>query len=128
MTGIKGVALTLRPLRKAAHAAVFTQLIKSFPAPGQELMRIGLMPHVPDDLILRQVSHEVERHRKLHSPQIGAQMPTGLTDLIDQEFPDLLCQRIVLLGLDILYVVGFLYSVQYHLLCPAQNERRRKLV
>ena len=99
MPGIKCIALTFFALRKSAHAAVFTQVIESCPAPGQQLVRICLVPHVPDQLVLRQVKGQMQGHRKLHNAQIGGQMPACPADLFNQELTDLLRQQIQVLRL-----------------------------
>ena len=55
MTCSKRIAITLTSFGKSAHATIFTQALKAFPSSGQDLMRIRLMAHIPDDLILRQL-------------------------------------------------------------------------
>ena len=92
MPGIKGVAGALLALRETAHAPVLAQVVKAVPAPGQQLVRVGLMSHVPYQLILREVKCEVERHGQLHNPEVRGEMPACPADLFDQELPDLLCQ------------------------------------
>ena len=86
---VKRVAGALLPLREPAHAAVFSQVVKSVLSPGQQLMRVGLMSHIPDQLILREVQRQMERHRQLHHTQVGGEMPPCPADLFDQELPDL---------------------------------------
>ena len=34
----------------------------------------------------------MQRERELHHAEIGAEMPAGCSDLVDQEFADFLCQ------------------------------------
>ena len=66
MSGVECVALTLLTFRKPAHASVLSKLVKAFPTSGQNLVGVGLVPHVPDDFILRQVETKVHRHRQLY--------------------------------------------------------------
>ena len=88
MSSIKYIALAFFSLGKSAHSAVLSKGIKSFPAPGKKLMGIGLMSHIPDDLISRQVKRQMQRNGQLHHPQVGRQMAAVLTDLLNQELPD----------------------------------------
>ena len=57
-------------------------------------MGIRLVSHIPDDLILRQIKHEINSHGQLHDSQIGSQVPSGPADLPDQKVPYLLSQYI----------------------------------
>ena len=55
-------------------------------------MGIGLMSHIPDDLISRQIKGQVQGNGQLYNTQVGSQMPAGHTDLFDQELTDLRSQ------------------------------------
>ena len=46
--------------------------------PGQNFMGIGLMPHIPDQLIPRRVKHVMQRNRQFHHAKPRTQMPAGL--------------------------------------------------
>ena len=92
MTGVEAVAVTLLPLRKSAHAAIFPQVIEACPSSGQQLMRIGLMAHIPDHLILREVKCQMHGHGQLHHTQIRCKVSAGLTERPDQKITDFLCQ------------------------------------
>ena len=107
MTGIKGITVTFFPLRETTHTAVFSQTIKSFFPSGQNLMRIRLMPYIPDHLILRKLKtemhchgklylrrfkHIVQRHCKLDRAQIGRKMPSCLADLLNKKSTDFFCK------------------------------------
>ena len=52
-------------------------------------MGIGLMPHIPDDLVPRKVQCEVEPDRELHDTEIGGQMSSIDGCLFNDEAPDL---------------------------------------
>ena len=43
-------------------------------------MRIGLVPDIPDQLVLRRVEHIMDRNRKLDHAKPRAQMSAGLPD------------------------------------------------
>ena len=91
---VKCIAGALLPLGETAHTSVFAQIVKPVFAPCKKLVCIGLMPHIPDDLVFRKFEDQMHRDRKLHNPQIGRQMSSALADLLDQKFPDLFCQSV----------------------------------
>ena len=70
MACIKSIAGTLFSLWKTAHASVFAQFIEALHPSGQKLVRVGLMPHIPDNLILWQVKDEMHCHCKLYDSQV----------------------------------------------------------
>lgn len=80
------------PLRETTHTAVFSQTIKSFFPSGQNLMRIRLMPYIPDHLILRKLKTEMHCHGKLYHTQIGRKMPSCLADLLNKKSTDFFCK------------------------------------
>ena len=51
--------------------------------PGQNLVRIGLMPDIPDQPIMRRIEHMVQRHGQFDYPQPGAEMAAGLPHRAD---------------------------------------------
>jgi hypothetical protein len=52
-------------------------------ATGQDLVRIGLVAHVPDHAVIRGVEHIVQRDGELHRAQVGRQVAAGLADAVD---------------------------------------------
>ena len=62
MPGAESIVRAFRPFGKAAHALIGAQRIKEgVIAPGQKLMHIGLVPHIPNNFILRGVKSGVQR-------------------------------------------------------------------
>ena len=94
---IKGITGAFLTFGETAHSAELPEMIKLFSAPCQKLMGIGLMSHIPDDLVLRQIQGKMQRHGQFHCTQITGQMTARFTDLLDQELPDLRCK--VLIGI-----------------------------
>ena len=86
---VKGIAVALLALRESAHAAVLAQPVKPGPAPGQDLVGVGLVPHIPDHLVLRKMEDPVHGDGELHHTQVGGQVAACPADLLDQELPDL---------------------------------------
>ena len=53
-------------------------------APGEDLVRITLVPDVPHQAVGGRVVHEVQRDGELHHAQAGAEMPAALAHRFDQ--------------------------------------------
>ena len=114
MARIKGVAVAFLPLREPAHAAVFAQGVKPAAAAGEKLVGIGLMPHIPDQFVFREIKREVERHGQFDSAQVRRKMPAGPADLFDQETADLIGQPVKLFITQFLYVIFFTDQFKSH--------------
>ncbi len=80
MAGVKGVVGALGALGKAADAVVLAQGVEAVLAPGEELMGIGLVAHVPDDLVLGGVKDVMQGDGEFHHPQAGGEVPAGHGD------------------------------------------------
>jgi hypothetical protein len=78
-----------RPAGAACHALA---------AAGQDLVRIGLVAHVPHDAVVRRVEHVVQRDGQLDRAQVGRQVAAGLGDRIEQEAAQLFGQRLQLMA------------------------------
>ncbi len=92
MAGVEGVVGALIALGKAAEAAELPQGLEAVPAPGEEFVGIGLMAHIPDDLVRGAVKDVVQGDGEFHRPQAGGQMPAGLGHGGNDLLPDLLRQ------------------------------------
>ena len=60
VTGIEGIVDALLPLAKTAKPFILPQRVKPLGAPRQELMGIGLIAGIPDNLVLRRVQQVVQ--------------------------------------------------------------------
>ena len=114
MSCIKAVAVAFLALGEAAHSPVFPQLVKTGLPTGEKLMGIGLMAHVPHHLVLRKVKSQVHGHGQLHDAEIRGQMAAGYTDFLNQELPDLLCQGIPLIFIQLLDIIHLIDLLQIH--------------
>ncbi len=65
---------------------------KSWTATRQHLVHIGLVPGVEDDRIVRRVEHPMQSKGELDHTEVGAEVPAGCSDLVNQEFADFLRQ------------------------------------
>ncbi len=113
--GIKAVTVTLLSFGKTAHSPILAQHLESLPAPGKKLVGIGLMPYVPDDLVLRQVKRKMQRHGQLNRSQVRAQMTACLCYFLNQELTDFLRQRRIILTGYIFDIIGLVDIVEQHI-------------
>ena len=59
-------------------------------AAGEDLVRVGLVADVPEDLVARRVEQRVQRDRDLAGAEVGAEVAADLADRVDQQLADLL--------------------------------------
>ncbi len=71
------------PTRKAA---LLPNGVHAAAPPGEHLVDICLVTHVPDNLVLGRVEHIVQRQRQLHDTKTGAQVPARLGHGVNQIF------------------------------------------
>ena len=73
----EGVVFALRSLCETGKSASLPQGPDAVAAAGEDLVRIGLMPDVPDEAVVRRVEHVVQRHRKLDDAKPRAEVAAG---------------------------------------------------
>ena len=81
---------------KAADAAGVAQRLETRLAAGDDLVRVALVAHVPQQLVPLEIEDVVQRQRQLDRPQIAGQMAAALTDGTQYELADLLRQSVQL--------------------------------
>ena len=59
-------------------------------AAGEDLVRVGLVADVPEDLVARRVQQRVQRDGELAGAEVGAEVPADLADRVDDVLADLL--------------------------------------
>src|SRR5204862_192150 len=69
---------------------VLADRVELVAAAGQDLVRVGLMADVPDDLVLGRLEQGVQRHRDLACAEVGAEVAADLADGVDDVLADLL--------------------------------------
>ena len=109
----KGIVFTFVVLGESGDPPLLTQRRKALSAPGQQFMRVALVPHIPDNLICRAVKNPVERNCQLHRPQIGGQMSPCLRRCLNQRFSYLCTQRLQLFKRKIFQIFRRRDCVQY---------------
>ena len=65
MRRAEGVVFALRALGEARQAVRLAQGADPVAAAGEDLVRVGLVAHVPDQPVARRVEHVMQRHRQL---------------------------------------------------------------
>jgi hypothetical protein len=78
MRGAERVELAFDAPREARQAAALAQRADPVAPAGQDLVRIGLMPDVPDQPVARGLEDMVQRHGEFDDPEPGPQMPARI--------------------------------------------------
>src|SRR6478672_844677 len=77
MRRAESVVDALRALGETGEAPRLAQRLHARSASGQNLVRIGLVANVPDELVGRRVEYAMQRYGELHDTQPGSQMTAG---------------------------------------------------
>ena len=85
MRRTKGVKFAFGALREAAQAAQLAQRGHAFTPPGEDFVRVSLMPHVPYHPVMRGIKDIVQRYREFYGAQVGAQMAAGFGHTFQQK-------------------------------------------
>ena len=72
------------------EAAVLADRRDLVAAAGEDLVRVGLVADVPEDLVLRRVEQRVQRDGDLAGAEVGAEVAADLPHRVDQQLADLL--------------------------------------
>src|SRR5439155_17475770 len=81
-------------------------------AAGQDLVGIGLVTDVPQDLVSGRVEHAVQRDRQLAGAQVGAEVAADLSDRVDDVLAHLLRELLKLVVAQLLEVLGPVDAVE----------------
>ena len=88
----ESVIFALGPLGEARQAAALAQGAHPVAASGQDLVRIGLMAHVPNQDIARRLEHMVQGNGQLNHAEASAQMAAGGGHGVNHLGPNLIGQ------------------------------------
>ena len=89
MARIEGVMGAFSPFGKTGKPLPFAQAGKSRVTPGQELVGVTLMPHIPYDLVFRRIENAVKADTKFYRTQVGGKMPPVLGNPVYNDIPNL---------------------------------------
>ncbi len=96
--GVVDVVGAFVAVREAQDAAALAQAAEEIAPSGDDLVGVGLVPDVPDDLVGGGVEDPVQGQGDLDDAQVGGQMPAVLGDHIQDHGPDLGGQARQLVG------------------------------
>ena len=82
--GTERIVFALRTLGETGQAAALAQRADTVAAPGQDLVRIALVPDIPDDLVVRRLEHMMQRRGQLDHAQTGTEMSAGDRHRVDR--------------------------------------------
>jgi hypothetical protein len=77
MRGTERVVFTFGSLGEAGQAPTLTQGPDPVTPAGQDLVWIGLVPHIPDQPVARGIENMMQRDRQLHDPETSPEVPAG---------------------------------------------------
>ena len=84
------VVLGLEDRAERREAGVLADRRDLVAAAGEDLVRVGLVADVPEDLVARRVQQRVQRDGDLAGAEVGAEVPADLPHRVDQQLADLL--------------------------------------
>ena len=122
MGGAERVVFAFGALGEAGQPAALADGADAVAAAGEDLVRIGLVADVPDQLVARGVEDVVQRDGQLDHAEAGAEMAAGLGDRVDGLMAQFVGQLLELLGRKVLQIArkmdtieqrGFGYFGQY---------------
>ena len=78
MSHVEGVVRTLLSFRETADSSPLAKRVEAPLPAGDDLVGVGLMPHVPDEAVPRRVEDVVEGEREFYRSQGGGEMAAPL--------------------------------------------------
>ncbi len=88
----KGIVLALVALGEARKATVQAIGGKIVAASGQYLMAVGLVAHVPYELVVGRIEDIVQSYRKLNHAQASPEMAAVHRHIVDDILPQFVAQ------------------------------------
>ena len=88
----EGVVIALGAEGEARQAAALAKRADAVAPPGQDLVGIGLVADVPDQLVVRRIEKVMQRHRQLDDAKTRPQMTPGDRHRVDHLGPQLIRQ------------------------------------
>ncbi len=77
MSRTEGIVFAFSPLGKTGQAVLLAERAYAVAAAGQNLVRVGLVPNVPDNSIVGRVKDMMKSNRQFNNAQTGTQMTAG---------------------------------------------------
>ncbi len=92
MADVEQVVPAFNHTGETAEAPGFAQGVEPVGPPGQQLVRVTLMPDVPQQPIQREVENPVQGNGQLGDAQVAGQVPPAGSHRVDDPAADLLGQ------------------------------------
>ena len=106
MAGAHDVVLGLEDRAERGQAVVLADCRQRLAAAGEDLVRVGLVADVPEDLVARRVEQAVQGDGQLAGAEVGAEVAADLTDRVDDVGAHLLRDLLQLLVVELVQVGG----------------------
>ena len=106
MAGAHDVVLGLGDRAERRQAVVLADRRQRLAAAGEDLVRVGLVADVPEDLVARRVEQAVQGDRQLAGAEVGAEVAADLADRVDDVGAHLLRDLLKLLVVELVQVGG----------------------
>jgi hypothetical protein len=90
VAGAHDVVLGLLDRAERGEALVLADRRQLLAAAGEDLVRVGLVADVPEDLVARAFEHAVEGDGELAGAEVGAEVAADLADRVDDVLAHLL--------------------------------------
>ena len=92
VAGAVAVVLALGAEHEAVEAAGLADGVEAVAAAGENLVDVGLVADVKENLVFGRVEDGMKGQGQLDDAQVGAEMAAGYGERLDQEFADLFCE------------------------------------
>ena len=90
VAGAHDVVLGLVDGAERRQSLVVPDRLQLVATAGEDLMRVRLVTHVPEDLVRRGIQQRVQRDGDLTGPEVGAEVAADLPHRVDDVLADLL--------------------------------------
>ena len=107
--------------QNGARPAVLADRVEAVAAAGEDLVRVGLVADVPEDLVARRVEQAVQRDGELAGAEVGAEVAADLADRVDDQLADLLRDLLELVVVEALEVLGPVDRVEQAARCRRRS-------
>ena len=91
--GADHVVRRLRTVGEAGETAVLADRAEPVAAASQQLVRVALVAHVPDDLVLGTLQHAVQGDGEVDGAQARGEVPAGLAHAGEDGLADLVGEQ-----------------------------------
>ena len=113
MARAERVVLRFLALAEAGKPTAHANGADTLAPTGEDFMRIGLMAHIPDQLIGGRVEHMVQGDGQLHHAEARTEMPAGLRYGINRLAAQIIRELLQLLRRHASAVSGRLHTVEH---------------